>query len=306
MARWTAADVPDQTGRVAIVTGANSGLGYRTAEGLARAGASVVLAVRNAGRGAEALARLRAAVPDASAEVRALDLADLDSVRAFAAATPDDVDLLVNNAGIMHVPSRHTTAQGFELQFGTNHLGHFALTGLLLPRLRDREGARVVTVSSVMHRFGRAAQLDDPQSEQSYSATGAYSFSKLANAWFTLELDRRLRAAGAASLSVGAHPGYTDTNLVTTGPGADGATLWTRVSSAATKVLGQSDRVGALSTLRAATDPAVGGGEYYGPSGPGEYRGHPVRVRYTATGYDETLARRLWDISERATGVSFP
>lgn len=308
MARWTTADMPDQTGRLAIVTGANAGLGYRTTEALARAGATVVLAVRSPERGADALARLRAAVPEAAdrLEVRALDLADLDSVRAFAAATTDDVDLLINNAGIMNIPSRHTTAQGFETQFGTNHLGHFALTGLLLPRLLHRPASRIVTLSSIMHKLGRAAQLDDPQSERSYTATGAYNFSKLANAWFTLELDRRLRAAGAPTISVGAHPGYTATNLVTTGPHADGATLFGRVSGAATKLLGQSDVIGALPTLRAATDPSVRGGEYYGPGGLGEFRGYPVAVRYTEAGRDSAAAARLWSYSEEVTGVTYP
>ncbi|SHM48476.1 oxidoreductase [Cryptosporangium aurantiacum] len=308
MARWTAADIPDQTGRTAIVTGANSGLGYRTAEALARAGASVVLACRNVEKGADALRRLHAAVPDAAdrTEVRSLDLADLGSVRAFAEATQGPVDLLINNAGIMLLPTRRTTAQGFEMQFGTNHLGHFALTGLLLPRLLDRPDSRVVTVSSIMHKLGKASQLDDPQSERAYSASGAYNFSKLANAWFTLELDRRLRAAAAPTISVGAHPGYTATNLQSTGPQADGNTVTTRVVAAATKVLGQSDAVGALPSLRAATDPAVQGGEYYGPGWPGEFRGHPVRVRYTGTGRDETAARRLWEESERLTGVKPP
>ncbi|MFI5954794.1 oxidoreductase [Cryptosporangium sp. NPDC051539] len=300
MARWTVADIASQSGRVAVVTGANSGIGYRTAEALARAGASVVLAVRNPGKGAEALARL--GLP---AEVRPLDLADLDSVRAFAAGTTGPIDLLINNAGVMNVPTRHITAQGFETQFGTNHLGHFALTGLLLPRLLERPGARVVTLASVMHRLGRPARLDDPQSERSYSSTGAYNFSKLSNAWFTLELDRRLRAAGATPISVGAHPGYTATNLLTTGPEADGATLFTRLSAAATQVVGQSDVRGALPTLRAAVDPGVRGGEYYGPGGPGEIRGHPVRVRYARAAYDEASARRLWEYSENATGVTF-
>ncbi|GAA3382369.1 oxidoreductase [Cryptosporangium minutisporangium] len=308
MARWTTADIPAQDGRTAIVTGANSGLGYRTAEALARAGASVVLACRNAEKGADAVRRLKAAVPDAAdrVEVRSLDLADLDSVRAFAAATTGLVDLLVNNAGIMTLPTRRTTAQGFEMQFGTNHLGHFALTGLLLPRLLDRPGSRVVTVSSIMHKRGKASQLDDPQSERAYSPAAAYSFSKLANAWFTLELDRRLRAAGAPTISVGAHPGYTATNLQTTGPQADGVTIVARVMAAATTVLGQSDAMGALPSLRAATDPAVQGGEYYGPSGPGELRGHPVRAKYTATGRDQAAARRLWEESERLTEVTIP
>ncbi|MFG1924055.1 SDR family NAD(P)-dependent oxidoreductase [Cryptosporangium sp. NPDC048952] len=231
MSRWGVGDIPSQAGRVAVVTGANAGIGFRTAEALVRSGASVVLACRDLRKGADAVARLGAG------EVRELDLADLDSVRAFAAGLTGPIDLLINNAGIMHVPSRHTTAQGFELQFGTNHLGHFALTGLLLPQVTGR----VVTVSSMLHKQGRVRQLDDPQSERAYSSTGAYSLSKLSNAWFTLELDRRLRAAGSSVLSVGAHPGFTDTNLVTTGPGADGANLWTWASAAVTRVVGQRD-----------------------------------------------------------------
>lgn len=305
MARWTAADIPDQTDRTAIVTGANSGLGYQTAEALARAGATVVLACRNAERGADAVDRLTAAVPAAAgrAVVRPLDLSDLDSVRAFAAATTGPVDLLVNNAGVMALPSRRTTAQGFEAQVGTNHLGHFALTGLLLPALLDRPGARVVTLSSGLHKIGRIRQLEDLHSERRYGAWSAYGLSKLANVLFFTELDRRLRAAGASAISVGAHPGFAATNLHTTGPQADGRTLTARVLVAITPIVAQSDTMGALPTLRAATAPDVEGGEYYGPGGFVEQRGHPVRVKYSPAGHDSAAAQRLWADSERLTGV---
>ena len=308
MSRWTAADIPDQTGRTAIITGANSGLGFRTAEALARAGAVVVLACRDASRGAGALDRLRGSVPEAADRVslRPLDLADLDSVCAFAAGTEGGVDLLINNAGIMALPSRRTTAQGFEAQVGTNHLGHFALTGLLLPKLLERAGSRVVTLSSGVHKFGRISQLDDLQSERKYGAWTTYSLSKLANVLFFTELDRRLRAAGASTISVGAHPGYAATNLQIAGPQADGVSLPARVMALANPILGQSDRMGALPTLRAATAPDVEGGEFYGPSGLGEQRGHPKRVKYSAAGRDGAAARRLWADSERLTGVTGP
>jgi NAD(P)-dependent dehydrogenase (short-subunit alcohol dehydrogenase family) len=308
MSHWTAADIPDQTGRTAIITGANSGLGFRTAEALARAGAATVLACRDAGRGEAALERLRTAVPEATGRVslRSLDLADLDSVRAFAAATTEPVDLLINNAGIMALPTRRTTAQGFEAQFGTNHLGHFALTGLLLPKLLQRPGSRVVTLSSGVHKIGRLSQLDDLHSERKYGAWTTYGLSKLANVLFFTELDRRLRAAGAGTISVAAHPGFASTNLQIAGPQADGATVMSRVMALVTPVMAQSDAMGALPTLRAATAPDVEGGEFYGPGGLGEQRGYPKRVKYSSAGGNQAAARRLWDESERLTGVTMP
>jgi NAD(P)-dependent dehydrogenase (short-subunit alcohol dehydrogenase family) len=303
MEKWTTADIPDQSGRIAVVTGANSGLGYQTSLALAAKGARVVMACRSPERGTAAVARLKASVPDADVDLRPLDLADLDSVRAFA-DTVETVDLLVNNAGVMALPSRRTTAQGFEMQVGTNHLGHFALTGLLLPRLLERPGARVVTVSSGVHRYGRLADLDDLQSERAYSAWRVYGLSKLANVLFFTELDRRLRAAGQPVLSVGSHPGYAATNLQTAGPGADGGNIYSRTSGLANKLFAQSDAMGALPSLRAATDPAVQGGDYYGPGGFMHMRGYPARDAYSKAGHDVAAAGRLWDESERLTGVA--
>jgi NAD(P)-dependent dehydrogenase (short-subunit alcohol dehydrogenase family) len=303
MEKWTTADIPDQSGRIAVVTGANSGLGYQTSLALAAKGARVVMACRSPERGAAAVARLKASVPDADVDLRSLDLADLDSVRAFA-DTVDAVDLLVDNAGVMALPSRRTTAQGFEMQVGTNHLGHFALAGLLLPRLIERPGTRVVTVSSGVHRYGRLADLDDLQSERAYSAWRVYGLSKLANVLFFTELDRRLRAAGQPVLSVGSHPGYASTNLQTAGPGADGGTLYSRTSGVANKLFAQSDAMGALPSLRAATDPAVQGGDYYGPGGFMHMRGYPTRDAYSKAGHDVAAAGRLWAESERLTGVA--
>jgi NAD(P)-dependent dehydrogenase (short-subunit alcohol dehydrogenase family) len=303
MAHWTTADIPDQSGRVAVVTGANSGLGYQTALALARTGAHVILACRDPRRGNAALDRLRVAVPKASAELGRLDLADLDSVRRFA-DTVESLDLLINNAGVMALPSRRTTAQGFEMQVGTNHLGHFALTGLLLSRLTNRPGARVVTVSSGLHRYGRLADLDDPQSERKYGTWRAYGLSKLANILFFTELDRRLRAANQPARSLGAHPGYAATNLQSAGPKADGVTLLTRLGDLGTRFFAQSDAMGALPSLRAATDPDAQGGEFYGPSGFLGQRGYPDRVSYSSAGHDVAAAQRLWTESERLTGVT--
>jgi NAD(P)-dependent dehydrogenase (short-subunit alcohol dehydrogenase family) len=308
LAGWAAADMPGQQGRTALVTGANSGIGLAAAVELARHGAVVLMACRDAGRGAEARAALVRQVPAAAVDLVALDLADLDSVARLAgqvAGRPGGLDLLINNAGVMAVPSRQVTAQGFELQFGTNYLGHFALTLRLLPVLLGRPGSRVVTVSSITHRFG-SIRLDDLNSERGYGRWRAYGQSKLANALFTLELDRRLRAAGAVTLSVGAHPGYTSTGLMHSGPRLGGGGIVARVMELAAPRTGQSAAQGALPVLRAATDPGARGGDYYGPRGPGEFRGAPRKVRYARTARDEPLARRLWQASEHLTGVTSP
>jgi NAD(P)-dependent dehydrogenase (short-subunit alcohol dehydrogenase family) len=300
--------MPGQQGRTALVTGANSGIGFQVAVELARHGAVVLMACRDAGRGAEARDALVRQVPAAAVDLVALDLADLDSVARLAgqvAGRTAGLDLLVNNAGVMAVPRRQVTAQGFELQFGTNHLGHFALTMRLLPALLQRPGSRVVTVSSIVHRFG-SIRLDDLNSEHGYGRWRAYSQSKLANALFTLELDRRLRAAGAATASVGAHPGYTSTGLMHSGPRLGGGGVFAHVMGLAAPLTGQSAARGALPVLRAATDPQAQGGDYYGPRGPAESRGAPRKVRYTRTARDEHLARRLWQASEHLTGVSCP
>ena len=276
MAGWTTRDIPDQSGRTVLVTGGNAGLGYQTAQQLARKGARVLLAARDRARGAAALERLGAEVPASDAELVQLDLADLGSVERFSTeflANGQDLDLLVNNAGVMAIPQRETTAQGYERQLGTNHLGHFALTGRLLPALARRPGSRVVTVSSNRHKQAKSIDFDDLQGERTYRPWRAYDQSKLANAMFVLELDRRLRAAGLDVASVGAHPGFAVTNLQITGPRSGGTNLAARGVSLATRLFAQPARNGALPQLYAATAESVHGGEYFGPDGPGEWRG---------------------------------
>jgi NAD(P)-dependent dehydrogenase (short-subunit alcohol dehydrogenase family) len=292
-------DVPDQTGRTAVVTGGNSGLGLVTATRLARAGARVILTARTPSKGAAAVEAIRAEHPDAKVEVRALDLASLASVRAFAAGLDGSIDLLVNNAGIMMTP-RQETEDGFELQLGTNHLGHFALTGLLLPRLASAPAARVVTVSSLEHKPGRI-DFDDLEGRRSYQPRRSYQQSKMANVLFGLELERRLRAAGSKIISVLAHPGYSDTNLQSTGP--TGAMK--RLLAVGNRLLAQSAAAGALPQLHAATAPGVAGGDFIGPDGFMELRGGPVKVQPVAYGRDEAVAKRLWEVSERLTGVTY-
>jgi NAD(P)-dependent dehydrogenase (short-subunit alcohol dehydrogenase family) len=298
--QWTAEDIPDQTGRVAVVTGGNSGLGLVTVRELARRGAHVVLACRSPDKGEAAAHEVSADVGDAKVEVRQLDLSALDSVQSFASALGhDSLDLLVNNAGIMMTPQQ-TTSDGFELQFGTNHLGHFALTGLLLDKLGRGDGPRVVTLSSLEHKSGHI-DFEDLQSERSYAPRSAYRQSKLANAAFGLELDRRLRTASSPVISVLAHPGYSATNLQSTGPtGPVKAVL--KVTN---RLLAQSAEQGSLPTLYAATAPDVQGGEYYGPDGPREARGNPTRVEVIPEGRDREVGRRLWEVSEKLTGVRY-
>jgi NAD(P)-dependent dehydrogenase (short-subunit alcohol dehydrogenase family) len=300
--RWTAADVPDQTGRTAVITGANTGIGFETAAVLARHGASVVLAVRSLDKGKDAAARITAATPGADVTVQRLDLASLDSVRAAAdelRSRHDTIDLLVNNAGVMWTP-RITTADGFELQFGTNHLGHFAFTGLLLDRLLLVEGSRVVTISSVAH--SRAwIHFDDLQWERSYDRGGAYGQTKLANLMFTYELQRRL-APAQKTIAVAAHPGVSNTELLI----RNLSTVPRVLSRVVAPLILQSAAMGALSTLRAATDPDVRGGQYYGPDGFRETRGYPTLVPSSAQAHDAYLQHRLWAISEELTGVTYP
>ena len=300
--KWTAEEIPDQQGRTAIVTGANSGLGRIVARELARHGARVIVASRDNAKGAEAAGAITTAFPSSTVEAERLDLADLSSVRAFAdriRAGHDHIDLLINNAGVMAAPYQRT-ADGFELQFGTNHLGHFALTGLLLPLLNNRPDARVVTVSSNNHKAGQM-RFDDLQGEHRYSRWGAYAQSKLANLLFAFELDRRLKSAGWQLISLAAHPGYSATNLQLSGPPAHERVLL-RIGN---RLLAQSAEMGALPILYAATAPGVLGGSYVGPDGPGETRGHPVLVQATKRANDEDDARLLWDISERLTGVTY-
>ena len=301
--KWTAADIPEQSGRVAIVTGANSGLGVATARDLARAGATVVLACRSTDKGDQAAASIRAGVPNAALEVAPLDLADLASVREFAerrAAPGLAVDLLINNAGIMAAP-RRLTKDGFESQFGTNHLGHFALTGLMLPALLRAGAPRVVTVSSHLHRSG-TMHFDDLQGERKYSRWGAYGQSKLANLMFCFELQRRATEAGAPLLSMAAHPGYASTNLqfAATDRFYEKAIGWI-----GNRVVAQSADMGALPTLYAATFPDLPGGTFVGPGGRSQQRGYPTVVTAARKAYDEDAWRRLWEVSEQLTGVHY-
>jgi len=294
MSGWTAAEIPDQRGRVAIVTGANSGIGLAAARELARAGARVVMAVRNQDKGREAAQTITGEV-----EVRELDLADLASVRAFAGAFDGELHLLINNAGVM-APPRRLTKDGFESQFGTNHLGHFALTGLLLPRLLATEEPRVVTLSSGAHRIGRI-RFDNLQGERRYVSWLWYGQSKLANLMFCFELQRRATEAGVPLKSMAAHPGYARTNLQFAAP------PWYEqlIMRITNPVMGQSAEMGALPTLYAATVPDLPGGAYVGPDGLFEQRGHPKLVRSTAAARDPDAARRLWELSEELTGVRY-
>jgi NAD(P)-dependent dehydrogenase (short-subunit alcohol dehydrogenase family) len=300
--RWTAAHIPDQTGRTAIVTGANSGLGLVTTEQLASRGARVIMAVRDVTRGRDVRADLIARQPHASLEVRRLDLADLDSVRDFADGVRSDSvegDILVNNAGLMFTP-RRLSPQGHEVQFATNHLGHFALTGLLLKVLRTGADPRVVTVSSSLHRRGRI-RFDDLSGARRYSPSAAYAQSKLANALFGLELHRRLRAAGDPVRSLLAHPGYAATNLQTSGPTG----VMKLLGRLGNLIMAQDAAIGALPQLYAATDPDARSGQFIGPDRLFESRGYPTVVRPSPSAEDPATARRLWEVSEELTGVHF-
>ncbi|WP_304113909.1 SDR family NAD(P)-dependent oxidoreductase [Mycolicibacterium bacteremicum] len=302
--KWTESNVPDQSGRTVIVTGANTGLGYETARVLAGRGAHVVIAVRDTAKGDAAANKIRSASPQAEVDVVALDLGSLASVRAAAeqlkSAHPR-IDLLINNAGVMY-PPKQTTADGFELQFGTNHLGHFALTGLLLENVLAAEDSRVVTVASIAHRNQAKIHFDDLQWERSYNRVAAYGQSKLANLMFAYELDRRL--TGRDTISVAAHPGVSNTELMRHTPGT-GLPGFNTLANLVTN----SPLVGALATLRAATDPAVRGGQYYGPAFPVASMGvvgHPHLVSSSAQSHDQGIQRRLWAVSEELTGVTFP
>ncbi|KAA0110792.1 SDR family NAD(P)-dependent oxidoreductase [Mycolicibacterium sp. P1-5] len=296
MTAWNLTDIPDQTGRTAVITGANTGLGYETARALAARGARVVLAVRNLDKGTAAADLIARRSPHAEVGVQELDLTSLASIRKAAEelqARYDRIDLLINNAGVMMTP-KGTTQDGFELQFGTNHLGHFAFTGLLLDRLLATPSSRVVTVSSNGHRLG-SIRFDDLQSERSYKKTAAYGQSKLANLLFTYELQRRL--AGTNTIAVAAHPGASASELGRYNSGAF------RLFAG---LLEQSTEMGVLPTLRAATDPSALGGQYYGPDGLLQMRGYPKVVGSNDRSHDVAVQRRLWSVSEELTGVTYP
>ena len=299
-ARWSAADVPDQSGRVAVITGSNTGIGYEAAAVLAGRGAHVVLAVRNLDKGRAAADRISAATPHADVTLQELDLTSLDSIAAAAAdlrAAYPRIDLLINNAGVMTTP-KATTADGFELQFGTNHLGHFALTGQLLDNILPVEGSRLVTVSSFGHRILARIHFDDLQLERKYNRVEAYGQSKLANLLFTYELQRRFKLKGDPTVALAAHPGFADTELMRHLPGFIPDFFW--------RPFAQPTDMGALPTLRAATDPGVQSGQYYGPDGIGEVQGSPKVVESSKQSHDADLQRRLWTVSEELTGVTYP
>jgi NAD(P)-dependent dehydrogenase (short-subunit alcohol dehydrogenase family) len=303
MSGWNEKAVPDQRGRVAVVTGANSGLGYVTARELARKGARVVLACRSEVRGSAAADRIVAEVPGAEAQFGRLDLGDLSSVREFAATFPyERLDLLVNNAGVMAMPYG-TTVDGFETQFGVNHLGHFALTGLLLPALLDAPDARIVTLSSFMHTLANI-DIDDLNSERRYSRWTAYARSKTANLLFTHELARRLAAAGSGVVATAAHPGYAATNLQTAGPQAEGRRGAERLMELGNRVFAQSAEAGALPSLYAATAPGVRPDSFFGPR-IAMWRGAPAPSWRTPWTLNDAMGQRLWAASEELTGVVY-
>ena len=289
--------MPPLEGKITIVTGANSGIGYEAARALAKKGAQVIMACRNLEKGELAAQKIRGEKPDGRVEVMPLDLADLASVRQFAAdflGRYDQLDLLVNNAGVMQVPELQRTADEFEMQFGTNHLGHFALTGLLIETINDTPGARVVNISSFAHHFGRM-EFDNLNAEKKYSPTRAYGESTLANLLFTYELQRRLEDAHRDTIATAAHPGWTATNLQ----------QHSSMLQFFNNIIAMDAEQGALPTLYAATAPEVEGGDYFGPGGLAEVRGYPKRVSSNGRSHDPALAQELWAMSEQLTDVKF-
>ena len=303
---WTGADIPDQTGRAVLVTGGNSGLGFHTCRMLAAKGAHVLLASRSSQRGDQARSEILQSLPDAKLEIVALDLADLESVHRCAESLRNELsslDLLVNNAGVMAVP-RNETVQGFERQFGVNHLGHFALTGALLPLLLGTPGSRIVNVSSMAHRSGRM-NFSDLHGQRKYSPFGAYAQSKLANLLFTLELQRRLESSGASTICVSAHPGFAATNLQYAAAREKGSRIELILMRTLNALLSQSAEQGALPQLYAAVADDVNGGDYIGPDGWMQMRGFPKKHRARETAYDSQAAQELWRLSVGLTGETF-
>ena len=297
--KWTEASIPDQTGKTVFITGANTGIGFEAARALAEHGARVLIGCRNAEKAQAAADRIRASAPQADVVIVSLDLADLSSIRAAAAVVNQEsqLDLLINNAGVMALP-RRTTADGFEMQFGTNHLGHFALTGLLIDKLDATPAARVVSVSSQGHRMGRI-DFDDLNAERRYHRWLRYGMTKVSNLLFTYELQRRLESGGKTTIAAACHPGGSNTELA-----RDAGKMMKFTQPIADRFM-QSASMGALPTLRAATDPDVTGGQYYGPDGIGQSRGHPVLVHSNSYSHRADTAARLWIESEKLTGVSY-
>lgn len=305
---WTAADIPNLAGKTAIVTGSTAGLGLVAATELAAHGASVTLAVRDVARGEKVARAIIDAYPEASVQVALLDLTSLASIREFATGyikSHKRLDILINNAGIMGVPTRETTADGFEAQFGTNHLGHFALTGLLLPVISKTKGARIVTVSSNLHKTGRM-NFDDLMGEKSYKPWAAYGQSKLANLLFTSELQRRLEKAKIDAIAVAAHPGWSNTSLMKSGPMKGRSKFMTGLAQWVTDRMAQPGTMGALNELYAATAADVHGNDYFGPDGKSEQKGYPRKVDRSQFAKNAADAKRLWDVSEKLTGISYP
>lgn len=304
--RWTTEDIPDLSGRTMVITGSNSGLGFETARACAVHGARVVLACRDARKTEEAIARIHSEHAQADIEFAPLDLANLESVRACAKSLSERlgrVDVLCNNAGVMAIPYRRT-ADGFEMQIGTNHFGHFALTGLLLDVLLAAPAPRVVNVASGAHKMGRM-RFDDLHWEKGYQKWPAYGQSKLANLLFTYALQGRFERASTSAISVAAHPGYAATNLQFVGPQMTRSSLGKRIMDLGNKLLAQDAAAGALPSLRAATGRDVEGGDYWGPDGAFEIRGHPKRVESSARSHDRADQERLWEASVEQTGVAY-
>ncbi len=304
--KWKASDIPDLKGKIALVTGANSGLGYYTCLELARKGAHVVLAARNKDKGIAALEKIKSEIPTADLQFMKLDLANIESIKHFADAfieEYDKLDILINNAGVMAIPLLRTT-QGFEMQFGTNHLGHFALTSLMLPFIEKTPGARIVNVSSLMHKFGKI-HFDDLNREKSYSKWDAYSQSKLSNLLFSLELHRRLRESGKTTSVMTSHPGYSATNLQIRGGEMEGSKGNILANKFLNAVVAQPAWKGALPSLYAATCPLAKSGRFYGPSGLGAVRGYPREEKINPKLTSPEVAKRLWEESERLVGMPF-
>lgn len=304
--KWTYNDIPSQEGRLAIVTGANSGLGYYTAKGLAGKGCEVIMACRNARKASDAKKSLLKEKPELKLEVMELDLADLDSVRSFAVKFREKynkLDLLINNAGLMAIP-RRMTKDGFEMQFGVNHLGHFALTSHLFDLLKATDGSRIVNVSSAAHKMGKI-RFEDINWEKSYQKWSAYGMSKLANIHFTYELADRISSAAMDVKVLAAHPGYSDSSLIEKGAEMNGRKIMVKAGKFANRIFAQSTAMGALPTLYAATSPDAQHLGYYGPGGMGEMRGYPQRVYPSSKKLSKDVQEQLWDLSESMTGIKF-